>query len=162
MSICAELPDHLFGAPQPFPKHSQPHSLRCLPCLLFSIFALTPSPPHNTRFFLEAPDRGYTPWRYPGLLGPWPHKMSYLSVGSLKGTEGAAPATTAAQGRHFCHVTAVKNETCASGQGKHTLLSPRAPLCHKLSLTHPQRAQGVCVLAGGLSWVIGEITACLW
>lgn len=84
-----------------------------------------------------------------------------ILCGKPEGSKGAAPATAGtavAQERHFCYVTAVKNETCTSEQGKHTLLSPRTPLCHKLSLTHPQRAWGVPVLAGGLSWLIGEIT----
>ena len=111
LSICAELPDCL-EAQQPLAL-PQPHLLRGLPCLFLSSFALSLSPPLTTFIF----------WK--NLTGAllcgeaqdsWACGLTKhcASAGTLRAA-GELLQPPPAQGRCFCHVTAVKNEICASG-----------------------------------------------
>lgn len=83
----------------------------------------------------------------------WLHKTLCFSVGSLSAAEGTAPAMApaAAQGRCFCHVTAVKNEICTSGTRQ---THSSAVWCHRLSLTHLSDSLG-CACAYNRRIILG-------
>lgn len=82
LCICAELPWRQ-GSPSALPQPLPAPLAQVSPLLSLHLCPHPFSSPYHINF-LEAPDRGFTPWRCPRLLDLWPHKILYLSVGSLR------------------------------------------------------------------------------